>query len=293
MNTLTLARSTVAGTLATLLLSLASPSAAAQSAADLGEDGPGAAYSERRTATGERRAPGVRLRPVDRRPTSPPPTFKQVLPGDLDGLRLAVCNTSFAMVTFRRTDGQALSRTCIDELPGGVDPSVAQRPVIDIAEVARSVPWPDTNVYVSPKVFGVVNMETWAWHDPDVPRELSVEVSVDDLVTGQPVTLRVDASIEGWCHRFDDERGERPRFVGHEIECPARMWTTHPGEDDEFGFGPRHVYEERQFTTLSVEQRWVGTATLVDGGVLTWPLGPVTVTHQRDYQVNEIISVLR
>lgn len=199
----------------------------------------------------------------------------------------------WAIVTFRRSDGQALSRQCIDALPTAADgtPLVAQGPVIDVVEVARRVPWPATEVQLNPHVFSLVNLDTWTWHDPGAATELVVPVTVPDQATGSDITLTVTARLVGWCHRFE-QTDAVPRFRPEAVQCPGSSWSTDVGTDDQQRGAHTHQYLEPGRYQVTVEQRWTGTAAYAGPQPRTWDLGEVTLAYQREYEVRELVGVL-
>ena len=226
-------------------------------------------------------------------------------PRDLDGLPLDRCppGYDFGRVRFDTTTNTPLSRRCFNPA-NSPDTPVVFEPVIDLTQVHDLVPWPTTTIELSPPRFGVVNLATWAWHQPPaVPgpgddgtgRNLSLTVTATDIANDVPVTLQIDATITGWCYRFDDDRTRpRPAFTPRALACPGGSWTTSPGADHQRRHARDHTYRRPGTHTVTVEQRWEATARLVGGPVpRTWTLGPVTRTFQRAYDVHEIHAVLR
>ena len=228
-------------------------------------------------------------------------------PRDLDGLPLDRCppGYDFGRVRFDTTTNTPLSRRCFNPATDP-DAPVVFEPVIDLTQVHDLVPWPTTTIELSPPRFGVVNLATWAWHQPPaVPgpgddgtgRNLSLTVTATDIANDVPVTLQIDATITGWCYRFDDDRTRpRPAFTPRALACPGGSWTTSPGADHQRRHARDHTYRRPGTHTVTVEQRWEATARLVGGPVgaaRAWTLGPVTRTFQRADDVHEIHAVLR
>ena len=235
--------------------------------------------------------------------------FHQQYPGSLDGLagnRLAACPPPFlfARVRFVTETGLPDSRVCFN--PGATPdaPEVFQT-VIDPVTVAALTPWPETSVELNPHVFSLVNLETWAWHQPpENPQpgqgadglSVTASVTVPDLANGgTPVTVRVDAQLDRWCYRFEDRRDDRPAFVADAVECrhgKGNRSAEKVGEDHGRRHAAEHVYREPGRYTVTVEQRWSGVATETGPSPQTWALGPITRSFQRTYEVRELYGRL-